>query len=228
MKRTHQPGNPLVLSYLELRAIVGIIGFALPFVLWIGGHRAGSWLPNPSLSSYYYTCMRNWFVASLCVIGAFLGACKGYDLRDEIAGYIAGLSAIGVAFFPTSCGCNTTNVVGYVHYIFAAILFATLAYFCLFQFTQSTDPAGMTPRKKTRNLVYRVCGGIMVACILSMLALKIPAIHALMDPCSRLTFCLESAAILAFGFAWLTKGETILKDKPQVAVIPSTQPTQHP
>ena len=224
MQQTHTPGNPLVLSYLELRAIVGVIGLALPFVLWIGGHHAGTWLPNPSLSSYYYTGMRNWFDASLCVIGAFLGACKGYDLRDEVAGYIAGISAIGVAFFPTSCGCDTTNLVGYVHYIFAAILFATLAYFCIFQFTQSTDPAGMTPRKLTRNSVYRVCGGIIVACILAMLALKIPAIDAMLDPCSRLTFCLESTAILAFGFAWITKGEAILKDKPRDAANPAATP----
>jgi hypothetical protein len=221
MEQTRQPGNPLVLSYLQLRAIVGVIGLALPFVLWIGGHHAGTWLPNPSLSSYYYTSVRNQFVASLCVIGAFLGACKGYDLRDEIAGYIAGLSAIGVAFFPTSYGCDTNNLVGTLHYACAAILFTTLAYFCIFQFTQSSDPAGMTPRKLTRNAVYRVCGGIMVACILAMLAQEIPAVSAWLGPCSGLTFYLESTAVLSFGIAWVTKGEAILKDKPQEAAEPA-------
>ena len=224
MRPTPQPGNPLVLSCLELRAIVGIIGLALPFVLWIGGHHAGTWLPNPSLSSYYYTDMRNQFVASLCVIGAFLAACKGYDLRDEIAGYIAGLSAVGVAFFPTSCGCVTKDWIGTLHYVFAGILFATLAFLCLFQFTQSTDPNGMTDRKKTRNAVYRVCGVIMAVCIAIMFSLLLPPVKTLVDPCSRLTFGLESTAILAFGFAWLTKGEAILKDQPRDAASPAEPP----
>src|SRR6266852_8308761 len=85
------PQDSLVLSYLGLRKAVGIIGFALPFVLAIAGPGI-----QGSISCYYYTDMRNVLVGSLCAIGVFLMSTRGYDLRDEIAGRLACVFAIGV------------------------------------------------------------------------------------------------------------------------------------
>jgi hypothetical protein len=215
MKPAPAPGNPIVLSYLELRTVVGIVGIALPFVLALGMVVQGFHGLESSLSSYYYTDLRNVFVGSLCVIAAFLASCRGYDRRDEIAGWLAGACAIGVAFFPTTpdgCATPEEKIIGDIHYTFAGILFLTLAYFCLFLFTLTHPDGKPTAQKLKRNTVYVVCGWIMLACIALMLLFIVPVISNLVH-CSSRTFWLESTAIVAFGVAWLTKGEAILKDK---------------
>lgn len=221
MKQARQPGNPFELSYLELRAIVGVIGLALPFVLSIGGVIAGVSFPDLSLSIYYHTPMRNWFVASLSVIGVFLAGCRGYDRRDEIAGYIAGFCAIVVAFVPTVGPGQPEDTVGLLHYGFAAALFLTLSYFCLALFRLTSHPGSETPQKRSRNVVYLVCGIIMLASIAAIGILALIAYFSQHAFWPNSGFWLESAAILAFGFAWLTKGEAILKDKPPQADEPA-------
>src|SRR5207245_4583836 len=70
--------DTLVLSYLELRKAVGIIGFALPFALAFGKILLQGRGIQSSISGYYYTDMRNVFVGSLCAIGVFLMSCRGY------------------------------------------------------------------------------------------------------------------------------------------------------
>ena len=99
-----QPSHegPLVRSYLDLRKTVGIIGLALPFVVAIGKILWQGPGIEFSISDYYYTTTRNILVGSLCAIGVFLASTKGYDRKDEIAGYLAGIFAIGTALFPTT------------------------------------------------------------------------------------------------------------------------------
>ena len=203
------PQDSLVLSYLGLRKAVGIIGFALPFVLAI----AGSGIQG-SISCYYYTDMRNVLVGSLCAIGVFLMSTRGYDLRDEIAGRLGCVFAIGVAFFPTSpCDGTRRGLIGYVHISFAALLFLTLAYFSIVLFTQTAPDKSPTPQKLRRNLVYRVCGYIILACILSIGVVSLPTVKPNVDRFMPI-FWFEALAVVAFGASWLVKGETILKDKP--------------
>src|SRR6516162_212471 len=91
----------LVRSYLSLHKAVGIIGFVLPAVLAIGKIVLQGGGIQISISSYYYTDVRNILVGAMCATGVFLMATKGYDRRDEIAGLLAGSFAIGVGLFPT-------------------------------------------------------------------------------------------------------------------------------
>ena len=44
--------------------------------------------------------MGNYLVGCLCIIAAFLICSRGYDLNDEITGYLAGAFTLGVALFP--------------------------------------------------------------------------------------------------------------------------------
>ena len=214
MDQQSGPQDSRVISYLALRKAVGIIGFSLPFVLAIGRMLQQGFGIEGSISCYYYTGMRNVFVGSLCAIGVFLLSTRGYDWRDEIAGRLACVFAIGVAFFPTnpcSGGMPPHEFVGALHRLLAALLFLTLAYFCLALFTK-TDPS-LTPtcRKLQRNAVYRFCGYTILACILVIGVVSLPGVKVLvggLDP----IFWLESVAVVAFGGAWLVKGETILKD----------------
>jgi hypothetical protein len=205
--------DPVVMNYLELRKAVGFIGFALPLVLAFGKMILQGPGIQPSISSYYYTDLRNVFVGSLCAIGVFLMACKGYDKRDEIAGYLACVFAVGVALFPTTPNTNVTGtdeLIGRVHGTFASLLFVTFAYFCFGLFTLT---AGNPSRRKLqRNRVYRVCGAIILGCIALIAVVKFTSIEASLAQLSPV-FWLEALAVMTFGVAWLTKGEAILKDE---------------
>jgi hypothetical protein len=215
MNQQSGPQDPLVLSYLSLRKAVGIIGFALPFVLAFGKFLLQGPGLQSSISAYYYTDMRNVFEGSLCAIGVFLLSCRGYDRRDEIAGRLACAFAVGVALLPTTPYAYATSrdrLVGGVHLSFAALLYLTLAYFSLALFTKTASDKHPTRRKLRRNTVYRVCGYAILACIFSIAVVAIPPVKLLTE---RLTpvFWLESIATVAFGVSWLTKGETILRDQ---------------
>src|ERR1700740_374365 len=99
----------LVLSYLELRKAVGIIGFALPFVLVFGRMLLQGPGIQSSISGYYYTDMRNVFVGSLCAIGVFLMSTRAYDRNDQLAGIMPCVFAVGVALFPTPPDAGATS-----------------------------------------------------------------------------------------------------------------------
>jgi len=207
--------DPLVLSYLGLRKAVGIIGFALPFVLAFGKMLLQGPGIQDSISGYYYTDMRNLLVGSLCAIGVFLMSCRGYDPKDEIAGRLACVFAIGVALFPTTPYIGATSrdrLIGILHLSFAALLFLTLAYFSLALFTKTAPDKSPTRRKLQRNTVYRVCGYTILACFSLMVVVALPSVKAHVEWLTPV-FWLESIAIVAFGVSWLTKGETILKDQ---------------
>jgi putative copper export protein len=106
------------------------------------------------------------------------------------------------------------HVIGAIHGGFAALFFGTLTYFSLVLFTKTNPRKKPTRRKLQRNMVYRVCGAIMAACIL------LAAVYAVLpaEAQGRLSaytpiYWLEATAIVAFGISWLTKGEAILKDQ---------------
>jgi magnesium-transporting ATPase (P-type) len=176
---------------------------------------------EPSISDYYYTGMRNLLVGSLCAISMFLLCCRGYDRKDEIAGIFSAVCALGVAFFPTAPDCGATprqQQVGFAHYIFAMLLFSTLVYFCLVLFKMTAKDRKMTRKKRQRNRVYTVCGYVIAASILAIAVPKLlQALHvsqvADCHATSHRIFLVESIALMAFGVAWLIKGETFLKDE---------------
>ncbi|MGA8367060.1 MAG: DUF998 domain-containing protein [Candidatus Acidiferrales bacterium] len=205
----------LVRSYLELRKAVGVIGFALPTVLALGKILSQGPGLQTSVSGYYYTDMGNVFVGSLCAIGVFLMSTKGYDRKDDFAGILACVFAIGVALFPTTPYVGATSaekVVGALHLTFAALLFLTFAFFSLKLFTKTDPNKTPTRQKLQRNIVYRVCGWTILASIAVIAAVKLTPLGAHLA-CLVPVFWLESLAIEAFGVSWLTKGETILEDK---------------
>lgn len=202
----------LVVSYLILRRAIGYLGLALPFVLSIGGYFVFGKGIQTSISSYYYTGMRDFFVGVLCAIGVFLLSYKGYERIDAVAGDLACVFGVGVALFPTSPDDAPTTI-GKIHWILAALFLATLAYFSLCLFTKTDATKRPTEQKLQRNRVYRICGWLMVACLLLILIFKflpesVQANLAALDP----VYWLESTAILSFGVSWMVKGEAILKD----------------
>lgn len=214
------PNETHVISYLAMRKAIGVIGIALPIALVVGRlvvnvvcpdcgvYRGptGGYIIQSSISSYYWTVVGDILVGGLFAIGIFLLAYKGKKRRDDIAGDLACLFALGVALFPTSQGDEITRI-GVLHYVSAAGLFITLAYFCLVLFQE--DDIGPTDRlKPARNKVYRICGFVIVGCIIGILAVNVLAMLGVTLPTFIApVFWLEAIAIWAFGWSWFVKGK---------------------
>jgi len=207
----------LLTHYLTLRRAIGVLGILFPLLLWLGAllvFRVGL---QKSISAYYHTGMGDVFVGTLCVIGFFLRAYRGYErletdkwLTDNAAGNLACVFAVGVALFPPKPDGVVSlcvRIVGIVHWTFAGLFFLTLIYFSLYQFTKTKSKGKESPRKRKRNWVYRVCGWTMFGCIVLI------GIHAFFPKSFlevlRPIFVLETAAVVAFGVSWLTKGKVL-------------------
>jgi len=212
-----QKGNQesLVFSYLELRKILGILGTSLPFILFLGGWIIFKTGLQGSISYYYHTDMGDVLVGMLFAMGFFLLSYRGYERKDDLAGDLGFVFALGVALFPTTAeGAAGSHIIGYIHMAFTVLFFLTLIYFALCLFTKTDPEKAPTKRKLQRNKVYRTCGIIMSVCVL-LIAVYVLFPNIFEAPLKPLKpiFWLEAIAILAFGISWLIKGETLLKDK---------------
>jgi len=217
MPSTPAAKDPVVLSYAALRRSVGIVAVAFPFVVTVPVYLLCDHTIASSLSANYYQITRNFFVGTLCAISLFMFCDRGYDLKDEIAGILSSIFALGVAFFPTTpdeCATHFQKFIGHAHYFFATALFSTLAYFCLVLFRTTAVNRHVTHKKLQRNKVYRACGIAIVASMAAIAALSlldnkntfnvdywIKRLHT--------TPILESIALIAFGLAWLVKGDFV-------------------
>ncbi len=205
--------DELIHSFLGLRKAVGFIGMALPLVLLLV-HGGGL----GSVSEGYYTGGSALFVAGVCAIGIFLLFYRGYDGRDRIASFSAGAAALVVGQVP--CGCGEQEGPGFlwgwgpayaasvwptVHLLAAAVLFCVLALFCLWLFPMSDEPPHANRKKDQRNLTYYVCGSVIAGCLLALVVHF--AFVRWLGPGG--VFWLETAMLLAFGFAWAVKGQAV-------------------
>src|SRR5215204_7543195 len=128
-----------VLSYKGLRKGVGIIGLALPIVLLIAKPLVDGGGMQGSISAYYYTGVRNYFVGTLCALAVFLFSYK-YAGRDNFLSTLACIAALGVVFFPTTPGGEDTTWTGRLHVVSAISFFLILAGFAYFIFTRPPTP----------------------------------------------------------------------------------------
>lgn len=202
--------NSQLHSYLSLRKAVGWIGILLPFVLVLGHliiFNGNSVLDN--MSVYYHTGMRDVFVGALCAIALFLFFYKGYDRWDNYSADLAGVFALGIAFFPTIKD-GPWDWIAWVHFVCAACFLVILALISIFLFTRGEKHP--TRMKMKRNLIYRACGIIMLAALAS-----IEVFFLFFDGIgsdSRFVLVAETVTLVAFGISWLTKGGTLYPDKP--------------
>jgi hypothetical protein len=246
-----QPGN-FIISYLSLRRIVGAIGILLPFVLRLGIIAFSHPAPY-SISSYYYSPMRNILVASLCALGVFLIAYKGYDGLDTGITNVAGGAAIGVALFPTSDPSFSPAWVGHVHPVFAAVAMLALGLMAL-QFTQTGRASDQTvagkakpgwrqdvkrmwlallfryqdpgnPPKLKRNRIYSTCAWlILLGVVLGGAQNFWPES---VKEVTQWLFWFEALAVVAFGISWFVKGETFFKDRRADSAVPGSRSDGH-
>ena len=193
-------------AYLTLRRVVGILGIALPVLVASWGFvLCGCMEFQNSISDYYGLRTRDVFVGVLFVIAWFLFTYRGYERKDDVAGDLACLFALGVALFSNSGGDWERTV----HFLSALGFFLVLSYFCLFLFTKSGGAP--TAQKRVRNRLYVTCGVIMLACV-ALIGLYYWRLEDSSVAAIKPVFWLESLALWAFGTSWLVKGETLWKD----------------
>ncbi len=210
MKQTREPIDQTY-SHLALRKAVGWIGILLPFVLLGGVLFIFKEEKIPlNISQYYYTGMRDVFVGAMCAIALFLFYYRGYTKWDNIAGNLAGLLALGIAFFPTDKS-KPYDLSAKMHFICASLFFIVLSIFSFFIFTRKKP--NPTKRKLARNRIYIICGSVMMLCMITILVFFIYFEDD--HPDSTFVFWTETAALAAFGVSWLTKGGTLYPDKIQ-------------
>ena len=208
-------GGP-ALSHLGLRKGVGFLGLALPVVLALGKFLLDGGGIQGSLSGYYYTVMRDYFVGSNCATATLL-LCYRYRREDGYLSAALAASAVGLALFPTNppgvAGLTAgQSAAGGVHLVCSTLYFLGQAYFCFAVFTR-TDPGSVpTPRKLQRNIVYRVSGIAIVVCLVLIAVANQLLTKELRDQFHPV-FWLESVAVWAFSVCWLIKGRALfLKD----------------
>jgi hypothetical protein len=216
-------GGMFSIPYVTMRKFVGWLGFSLPFILPAGFLIFFSRHDFPgSISGYYYTGMRNYLVAALCVLGAlFIGYDPYNDKLDFWITNLAGIFAVGVAFFPTEPAVASPHQrnIGHIHFAVAALLFTTLAIMAL-RFTKTNPDGDSTSQKSRRNVIYIFCAALIAASMLiAFIANFLPA--AVKQDMPSL-FWFEAIAVVAFSVSWLVKGAAfpVLNDKPSVAVQP--------
>ena len=192
--------NP-ALSYRNMRAIIGYIGLTLPVVLLISGIVDGH--VEGSISAYYYSKVGNVFTGSLCVIGIFLVAYRLTALTwDNAATSLAGIAALGVAFFHSAPQHATPSQLhlSYVHLTCAGILFVLLGGISLFIFPRTDVPSD----QKWRARSYMGLGALIWLSIILMPTLS--AIAASFYNNNHIFFTLEAICVTAFAVSFILKG----------------------
>lgn len=213
----------LTLSYLGVRRGVGFLSLALPVVLIIGKLWLDGGRIEDSISAYYYTVMRDYFVGSNCAVAVFL-LCHRYRPADNYLSTAAAISLVGLSLLPTTqAGTSPTSTqmaVGTVHFLCATLYFFLQAYFAFFLFTRTDPDLAPTRQKRLRNILYRSCGLVIVACLGLIVATNLLLSDQIRHELSSL-FWLESIATWAIATAWLVKGGVFLQDEPR---SPRTHP----
>lgn len=204
-----------VRSYLIMRVLVGALAVALPPMLVLGdgiGFDADPF-PRGSLSSYFYSGMREIFVGTLSATAVFLVTYKVAERHlDNTLSWLAGVAVLGVALFPTttSRAVDLTPLqegwgeplVGGIHYASAAVFIGSLAVISFFfgvrEGARPARPGKRSPRF-WRNYHWAFAGAIAAAIAFIIVAELIG-----WPPKSLLIG--EWAAVWAFGASWLMKG----------------------
>ncbi|GAB3021654.1 DUF998 domain-containing protein [Niabella terrae] len=209
-----------------LRKLVGILGMALPLLLYFFTLAdTGYTAPLDSLSHYYFTRAASLFCMVVSLLAIFLIIYKGKEPIDFYLSCAAGFSALCLVLFPTynitdiCCDADYRYAVTVLktgtfralfHYIAAALFLLCLAALSFFVFTRSSKaPAHRSAAKKRRNRTYRVCALVMVLALLMIFwGGYLGGIPESDYSRLHLTFWMETLAIEAFGLSWLVKGAT--------------------
>lgn len=224
--RGRPTGGVLAADYLYLRRVVGWLGTLLPLILLAANpialsieHSSCGWLPN-SVSGYYYSPVRNIFVGAVVGLGLFLVAYVGADLGDRVITDLAGVFALGLAFFPTtptvaspaSATCETVShlssrqqVIGDIHAVSAVLFLLFLAWMAI-RFTTMDSPQP-SPQRLLRDRIYWICAIVILASAVAAVVTNFLPVS--LRPSFPYLFLYEAVGIFAFGVSWFVNDQML-------------------
>src|SRR2546430_1451707 len=189
-------------TYLNVRYGIGIIGAALPLLLWIGVRRLLA-----SMSAYYYTSMGDVFVGALVSIGVFLYLYKGFSTKENWALNVAGMLAIGIALVPASEMGEQHSARSTTHIVFAILFFLCIAYVAIFRASDTLSLIDNAKRRQKLQRIYRFLGLGMAASPFVAIVLAW-VLHP--DSAARsLKLFVEVLGVLMFAAYWIVKSREI-------------------
>ena len=147
--------------------------------------------------------------ALMIVLGAasiLLFTYEGYEKIDNIINTAAAVFGLLILLFPcynenySVCGSFQLNgkVSHVIHMISAVAFFGLLAFNSVFLFTKGSGEP--TPKKKIRNLIYRICGICMIGSFVLLIPLMLCNVRVSI-------WIVEAVALFFFGISWLTKSQ---------------------
>ncbi|MBI5417581.1 hypothetical protein HZA55_06500 [Candidatus Poribacteria bacterium] len=214
--------DSMIISYINLRRLVGTFGILLPFICIIGGAIFTDIPVQRSISYYYHTNMRDFFVGLLFGVSMFLITYRGYEKIDNIIATASAIASLGIPTFPCLLNNNLHQLVGIfqieshmsnkIHLTCSSIFFFLLAINSIFLFTLSDKDKSLFSRnKKIRNIIYVSCG-VVILLSLASIAIFLLVLNQETIIQSKIILIFETIMLFAFSISWLIKGETLFKD----------------
>jgi hypothetical protein len=229
MTNLSDPAVLYVLSYLLIRTVVGVIGIVLPFILIFGEaiYLANGVHIQGSLSVYYHSSMRDFFVAGLCVVGFLLatymsGLTKTWDFWLSL---VAGVAVLGVVFFPTGrpglvdsdarCGATPMppgcapiqqqlgeKLVATIHFSCAIVFILSLAVIAfLFAYREKTFENDVKMARLQKVFGWVIIGAVVFVVVGGLMNIKLWEFTPL--------YLGEVVSVWAFGVSWFLKGKDL-------------------
>ncbi|HRH89316.1 MAG TPA: hypothetical protein PLO41_20920 [Rubrivivax sp.] len=214
-------------TYFFLRVSLGSIAVALPLVLWLGGKALLDIAPQPTISAYYHTDLRDVMVGALCAVGLALLIYKGFSRAEDWLLNVAGVLVVGVALFPTDparllqcfppCAgpCvafsptldRTADVLvrSGLHGYSAVGFFAAIGSVCVFCSQRTLHLIANPAVRKFYRWLYKLLGVAMWAVPLGTAALLRLSPNAGSDCADRTVFWVEAVGIWVFAAYWWVK-----------------------
>ena len=192
-------------TYYALRYGLAVLALALPIVLAIvgAGRSRQHGIPAPdSISAYYHTGMRNYFVATLVSLGVFLFLYKGFSKLESVILNIAGAAAVVVAFLPTgrdkgaSDAADTFTAPAW-HAAAALVAFGAMAVVTWVFGPRTLDHVPSARAREAFRRIYATLAVLML--VLPLAAVVVSRLNSLG------LFFTEMAALYVFVAYWLTK-----------------------
>jgi len=194
-------------TYFALRWGMVTLAVTFPLLLWWGGKFFHGLELKDSMSAYYLTEMRDWFVGVLFSVAACLYVYKGLSKREDYLLNLAGVFAIGIAVNPLNWHPAFLPKGVTPHGVFAVLFFAMIALACWLCQDDSLQLGLISEKDRLRYRVkYFATGAALVGLPMTAVLINIGVFRR---PFESSVYWAEAVSIWVFAFYWHTKSREL-------------------